>query len=385
MQQRQWDIFCTVVDNYGDIGVTWRLARQLVAEFDQSVRLWVDDLASFSRLCPDLDPALPQQTRQGVAICRWDPEFDPAWLPGDLVIEAFACQLPPCALRGMAQASPRPLWLNLEYLSAEAWIDDCHGLPSLQSNGLAKHFFFPGFSPRSGGLLCEGSLTTQRQAWQADPAQRQALFARLGVPAQPAGCRYISLFTYETPALPGLLQAWADGEDPICLLVPEGRVLASLQPWLDQPLKAGDSARRGQLQLVGLPMTDQAGYDRLLWSCDLNLVRGEDSFLRAQWAARPFLWHIYQQEDDIHLEKLQAFMARYLTGLSAEARQALLDFHLAYDRGEAKSMARLWPQWCQHSTEYLDWAQRWPAQVLSGGDLASRLVQWLENRLEYGV
>ncbi|WP_187492385.1 elongation factor P maturation arginine rhamnosyltransferase EarP, partial [Pantoea agglomerans] len=22
-----WDIFCTVVDNYGDIGVTWRLAR----------------------------------------------------------------------------------------------------------------------------------------------------------------------------------------------------------------------------------------------------------------------------------------------------------------------------------------------------------------------
>ena len=26
-----WDIFCSVVDNFGDIGVTWRLARQLVA------------------------------------------------------------------------------------------------------------------------------------------------------------------------------------------------------------------------------------------------------------------------------------------------------------------------------------------------------------------
>lgn len=385
MHKRPWDIFCTVVDNYGDIGVTWRLARQLVAEFDQPIRLWVDDLASFGRLCPDLDPAVTSQTHDGVAICRWDPEFDPTWQPGALVIEAFACQLPDAVLTAMVQASPRPLWLNLEYLSAEEWIDDCHGLPSLQSNGLAKHFFFPGFSPRSGGLLCEGALTAQRQAWQADPAQRQALFAQLGVPPQPARCRYVSLFTYETQALPGLLQAWADGEDPVCLLVPEGRVLASLQPWLGQALPAGAQARRGNLQLVGLPMTDQAGYDRLLWSCDLNLVRGEDSFLRAQWAARPFIWHIYQQENDIHLEKLQAFMARYALGLGVEARQALLDLHLAYDRGETEQMADRWQQWCRHDAEYLSWARRWPEQVLSGGDLASRLVQWVENRLEYGV
>ena len=45
-----WDIFCTVVDNYGDIGVCWRLARQLAAEHGFAVRLWVDDLASFARL-----------------------------------------------------------------------------------------------------------------------------------------------------------------------------------------------------------------------------------------------------------------------------------------------------------------------------------------------
>ena len=42
-----WDIFCTVIDNYGDIGICWRLARQLRVDDGQRVRLWVDDLTSF--------------------------------------------------------------------------------------------------------------------------------------------------------------------------------------------------------------------------------------------------------------------------------------------------------------------------------------------------
>jgi uncharacterized repeat protein (TIGR03837 family) len=42
----------------------------------------------------------------------------------------------------------------------------------------------------------------------------------------------------------------------------------------------------------------------------LNLVRGEDSFVRAQWAGKPFVWHIYPQHDDAHHAKLEAFMAR---------------------------------------------------------------------------
>ena len=44
--RRTWDIFCSVVDNFGDIGVCWRLARRLSAGLGQQVRLWVDDLAA---------------------------------------------------------------------------------------------------------------------------------------------------------------------------------------------------------------------------------------------------------------------------------------------------------------------------------------------------
>ncbi|HET9045379.1 MAG TPA: elongation factor P maturation arginine rhamnosyltransferase EarP, partial [Casimicrobiaceae bacterium] len=44
MAAQRWDVFCKVVDNFGDAGVCWRLARQLVAEHDLAVTLWIDVL-----------------------------------------------------------------------------------------------------------------------------------------------------------------------------------------------------------------------------------------------------------------------------------------------------------------------------------------------------
>ncbi|MDO9321970.1 MAG: elongation factor P maturation arginine rhamnosyltransferase EarP, partial [Pseudomonas sp.] len=130
-----WDIFCSVVDNYGDIGVTWRLARQLVAEQGCAVRLWVDDLAAFCRVCPEADAQAAAQLQQGVEVHRWCADW-PAAEAADVVIEAFACQLPAAYIAAMAARMRPSLWLNLEYLSAEDWVGGCHGLPSLQPKGL---------------------------------------------------------------------------------------------------------------------------------------------------------------------------------------------------------------------------------------------------------
>lgn len=162
--QHRWDIFCSVIDNYGDIGVTWRLARQLVDEFNISVRLFIDDLHAFSRLCPQANVQATKQIRQGVEICLWADNWQ-AIKPSDVVIEAFACTLPNEYVEAMAEQNNRQpiLWLNLEYLSAETWIDDCHALPSPQKNGLDKYFFFPGFTQKSGGLLRERDLLIQRK------------------------------------------------------------------------------------------------------------------------------------------------------------------------------------------------------------------------------
>ncbi|HWR79549.1 MAG TPA: elongation factor P maturation arginine rhamnosyltransferase EarP, partial [Pseudomonas sp.] len=137
-----WDIFCVVVDNYGDIGVTWRLARQLVAEHSVQVRLWVDDLSAFARLCPQADAQASTQQQAGVEIRHWPVQWQPVAV-ADVVIEAFACQLPEPYLADMQASARKPLWLNLEYLSAEDWVGGCHALPSLQGGGLQKFFYFP--------------------------------------------------------------------------------------------------------------------------------------------------------------------------------------------------------------------------------------------------
>ncbi|MEN9867471.1 MAG: elongation factor maturation arginine rhamnosyltransferase EarP, partial [Pseudomonadota bacterium] len=64
-------IFCQVVDNYGDIGFCWRLARQLVLDYAQQVTLWVDDFASFQKICGSLDLAQAVQAVEGVSIRHW--------------------------------------------------------------------------------------------------------------------------------------------------------------------------------------------------------------------------------------------------------------------------------------------------------------------------
>lgn len=375
----RWDIFCTVVDNYGDIGVTWRLARQLVAEHGQAVRLWVDELAAFARLCPQADARAARQVLEGVEVCHWSADWA-AVEPGEVVIEAFACHLPAPFAAAMAAREQKPLWLNLEYLSAEDWVGGCHGLPSPQANGLQKFFFFPGFTADTGGLLREGDLLARRRAFQADPLARQAFLAGLGVQAQ-AGARLISLFAYENPALAGWLDTLAADAQPTQLLVPQGRILAELQGWLalaDEP-QVGQSWQRGNLRVQVLPFLRQEDYDQLLWACDFNAVRGEDSFVRAQWAGRPLLWHIYIQEEQAHLEKLEAFLALYRQGLSPAADAALSGLWRAWNGGAG--MADSWQAVQDEAPELAAHAERWCLQQASRPDLAAALAEFYRNWL----
>ncbi|MDX1366521.1 elongation factor P maturation arginine rhamnosyltransferase EarP [Pseudomonas sp.] len=373
-----WDIFCSVVDNYGDIGVTWRLARQLAAEHGVTVRLWLDDLGAFARLCPQADRHAEQQSRQGVDVRQWPLTWQPV-PPADVVIEAFACELPAAYVAAMAARPQKVLWLNLEYLSAEDWVEGCHGLPSLQSNGLQKFFFFPGFTAGSGGLLRERELLARRRAFQADPLARAAFLQGLGM-APIAGARLVSLFAYENRALASWLEALATDIRVTQLLVPEGRILADLQAWFGcAALVAGDCQQRGQLHVQVLPFVEQDQYDRLLWSCDFNAVRGEDSFVRAQWAGRPLLWHIYGQEEDAHWDKLEAFLALYTQGLSPAARAALEELWRAWNAGDVmgaswQAVLQVWPELAEH-------AERWCLQRASQVDLAEALVEFYLNWL----
>jgi uncharacterized repeat protein (TIGR03837 family) len=188
------------------------------------------------------------------------------------------------------------------------------------------------------------------------------------------------LFAYENRALASWLEALAADTRATQLLVPEGRILADLQAWLGcAALVAGDRQQRGRLQVQVLPFVEQDQYDRLLWSCDFNAVRGEDSFVRAQWAGRPLLWHIYGQEEDAHWDKLEAFLALYTQGLSPVARAALEGLWRAWNAGEAmgaswQAVLQAWPELAEH-------AERWCLQRASQPDLAEALVEFYLNWL----
>ena len=287
-----WDIFCTVIDNHGDLGVCWRLSRQL-RNAGQRVRLWVDDASALAWMAPSAAQEV------GIELRSWQQAGDVTELqglaPADVWVEAFGCDLPEAFVAYGVRSRPKPpTWINLEYLSAEDWVPRFHGLSSPVMSGPAKgwtkRFFYPGFTPQTGGLLRENNLLARqsrfdRQAW------------RTAHGASASQC-LISLFCYEPPALPDLLLQLVarSGE----LLVTPGRPLAAVQ----RALAESGSAARWR----ALPYTSQDGFDEMLWACDLNFVRGEDSLVRALWAGQPFIWQIYPQADQAHHAKLEAFL-----------------------------------------------------------------------------
>ena len=307
---RRWDIFCEVVDNLGDIGVCWRLAQQLADEHEAVVRLWVDKLETFACLCPSiLTDAVAQQVGP-IEIRHWQSDF-PAVDVADVVVEAFACELPATYVSAMALRPVAPVWVNLEYLSAESWVEDCHLLPSPHPRlPLTKYFYFPGFTAKTGGLLRERNLLASCAAF--DPAAATKFWSRLDVAPRTDDELRISLFCYDNPALPELLQCWADGPAPVRVLASPGAATEQVACWFADALSPGRQLRRGSLTVQALPFLPQSDYDRLLWACDVNFVRGEDSFVRAQWAEQPFVWQIYPQAENAHFVKLDAFLTRYL-------------------------------------------------------------------------
>ncbi len=379
---KSWDIFCHVVDNYGDAGVCWRLAQQLTREFGLRVRLWIDDLSVLKKFRPEIELHCAQQISAGVTVCHWTQPLRQPVAAADVVIEAFACELPD-AYRA-AMRTRRSLWINLEYLSAEKWVSGCHGLPSPQAghsqenSTLKKYFFFPGFRPDTGGVLGERDLSQHRRAFQSAPRARAEFLRRFGIDALAPATR-VSLFAYRDAPIARLLQIWSAQSAPTVCLVPEGQPLAAVAKFFGEDLRAGATCTRGALTVAALPFLAQDDYDRLLWSCDINFVRGEDSFVRAQWASRPFVWQIYAQVDGAHWPKLDAFLDLYCAEMAPSSSATLRNFWHAWN-GDGDIDAA-WRAYAEAVPELDAAAEKWALRLESGTNLAAALVQFCANQV----
>jgi uncharacterized repeat protein (TIGR03837 family) len=341
MPSMRWVLYCRVVDNFGDVGVCWRLARALAADGD-AVRLVIDDASALAWMAPHGAP--------GVTVTAW-PGHERDVDGADVVVEAFGCDPPAEAVQAMRCSARPPVWINLEYLSAEPYVERSHGLPSPQRGGLLKWFFYPGFTAGTGGLLREPDLRARQTAFD-----RAAWLHALGV--QPRETEVVvSLFCYPNPALPALLSSLAQ-QGPACVLVTPGHAARALGA-----LPAG-------LRAHFLPWLSQEGFDHLLWSCDLNLVRGEDSLVRALWAGAPFLWQAYPQEDGAHHAKVEALLQQAaLPGAAASAMRAW-------------NGSQAWPGLPPRAA-WGGWrvdVERWCAERSQAEDLATSLRQFARRK-----
>jgi uncharacterized repeat protein (TIGR03837 family) len=355
MATMRWSIFCRVVDNFGDIGFAWRLSADLAARGEQ-VRLAVDDRRALVWMAP--------AGAAGVEVLDWD---GAAAAPADVLVETFGCGLPDRVEAGLVAGTQRPVCINVEHLSAEAFVERSHGLPSprFSESGekRATWFFYPGFSERTGGLLREPGLPLRQREY----GDGREWLASMGIERREAE-RCVSLFCYRNPALGAFLDRLA--ETPTLVLLTPGPATEQARSLL------GPGLRGGALRAICLPALPQPDFDRLLWSCDLNFVRGEDSLVRAIWAGVPFVWQLYPQEDGAHAAKLDAFLDRFLQGATVPLGATVRATFAAWNGiGGFRAPLAL--------PEPADWTlhcRRWRERLAAQPDLASNLLGFVTSK-----
>ena len=322
------------------------------------MRIFCDNLPTLNLLASGVDPAIKQK----IDLQPWEASFSNARHPvsaPDVVIEAFGCALPEIYLTRLLIAPQKPIIINLEYLSAEPWITEFHAKASPQKHGIPKYFFFPGFQENVGGLLLDPVPAVGAKTSKQIPESLKATWQKLRPKA-----KKISIFCY--PGAP--LKQWLEdlgstGEEVDVLLTYGHAELLGLNAGQDFRLPTS-------LQLLSLPFVSQDDYDWLLSQCDFNIVRGEDSFIRAQLAGKPFIWHIYPQEDRAHEVKLAAFLDLYLESASQELKTACIS-----------AMTWAMPhQWLSTIDVWATHADAWRAYLLekqADGGLAARLLRFI--------
>ena len=345
------DIFCRVIDNFGDAGVCWRLAK----------------------LAPDAEKLARVVPWDSFALEAQKPGFEPA----DLVIETFGCRLPEsydealARKRALAIAADQrpPFYFNLDYLSAEDWVEESHNISGLHPRlDLPKLWFFPGFTDRTGGLLIEDDYEAEKESFM--PGKKDFLASLHAGPELPTLC----VFCYTVNRVDALAKGLALSDKPWNVLIAPGEAGDKLEGLLKTINARGD-----RIRAVRTPFLPQTEFDRLLWASDAGIIRGEDSFVRAQLAGLPFLWSTYPTEDHAHRVKLDAWLDRFVPELPASLAERYRATSVEWLEGA------LSPEGFRDFLEFAPMLRpalaQWQRKLLSRGDLARHMLERAQNAL----
>ncbi|MGB2833126.1 MAG: elongation factor P maturation arginine rhamnosyltransferase EarP [Methylotenera sp.] len=377
----RWDVFCKIVDNFGDVGICWRLSQQLANEHHLPIRLLIDDFATAKKIIPQLDMNEQAQIINGVEISTWPtPDAHLNIAPAKVVIETFACGLPDEYVLQMVRN--QSIWINVDHLSAEPWVGDYHAKPSPQpARAITKHYFFPGFKEDTGGLIREQNLRLTRDAFNSSKDLQSAFWQKIGLSEHVDSIEKsikISMFCYPQAEINGLLTALENLNQPVSLFIPFNSTMAIFNDTFA-------IINHLNVRVYNLPFLTQSDFDQLLWACDLNFVRGEDSWIRAIWAGKPFIWQPYVQAEDAHITKLNPFLALFYADCSQETKQIIHEAHSAWISSHVSKnltdnkTSQIWQNYFDHLFTLKILTSRQSEQLMQQPDLASKLVIFLQK------
>ncbi len=332
------DIFCRVVDNYGDAGIAWRLAYSLSYTYGFDVRLFIDNITPLEQLAPDY-------LKTGIKVCSYNLAEKTGLVVADLIIECLGAAIPDTYVQAIVERTrtdehTKPIWIRYEYLTAENWAADIHGKSSLhpQYPELKRFFFAPGFKDGTGGLL-----------FPPQPSHPTPMVR---------GVQTCLLFTYPHPALKEVHE-----------------VLSALGTAVDLP--PGPAAIAAGLTPT-VPFRPQSEIDQAWMHYDYVFVRGEDSLTQAVAAGIPAIWHIYPQDDHVHFIKLNAFLGWYLDGPDPTPAAATRALYGAWNTPNTPVVDAL-TTWLRHLPALTAQAQVKAAEVRARGSACKNLVDFVRT------
>ncbi|MGN1393772.1 MAG: elongation factor P maturation arginine rhamnosyltransferase EarP [Succinivibrionaceae bacterium] len=351
------DIFCKVVDNYGDIGVCYRLSKEL-SKNNVEVYLYVDNIESFNKI---------SKNKHNVNIIKWDQQKKD-FLLHDVIIEAFGCNLPSVVINKITKQN---IWINLEYLSAENWIESCHKLPSLVNNNALKYFFFPGFTNKTGGLNYENHFITISK--EIATKKINCLFSQS---SQYANFFKVLIFSYDNNCLANAIEILQKIKTNILIFLPNSisnkKLLSTpkLKKILDNYYK--------NIKIIEFDMIDQDDFNYLLKYTDLNIVRGEDSITQAIITKTPFLWNIYPQADNAHINKLKSLIDQMKPFSDNIIFKIIYNTFLSFNTGDVNSFSINFYHFMLEYDSICDLNKYWVVSILNNKNLCNNLLDFID-------
>ena len=259
-------VLCKVVDNYGDIGVCWRMCRRLKKIAPQNtISLVVDNFDTFGKIEPRVNQqnviasgAWQSIQIEGIDIYNWHDDYNchKIFSANDgerlsIILECFQCGRPDWMEKILFEEKLQRTVqiIMIDYLTAEKYAEDFHCLKSLtRSAKVQKVNFMPGFTDKTGGLIIDDEWS-QLPEWNENGP--------------------VLVFTYTMGK--GLLEN------------------GKLKP---------------------LPFMPQPEWDKMMKQCSALIIRGEESMSRACLSGIPFIWQAYPQSEEYQLVKVKALLER---------------------------------------------------------------------------